>query len=455
LLKLVTKTISGDRHALVMKAVIVGGTRTGVGKTTVSLALSKALAAAGFAVQSFKAGPGFVDTRMHEAATGQPCYNLDPFLMGEEGVKRELSKSTADFVVIEGASGMYTGASSAARIADLIGAPIVLTVDASASSESVAATALGFVRYASYTPFSATVIGVVATRVASDKHLEDIRSALKKVGIPLVGVVRKGVWQQNQKRRAAPTKELEISGNTLAAIYKQLDIESISSSASELHFVAPVPSVRSNVGITIGIPLDAAFCSYYRSNLESLEHAANLEYFSPLTDRLPHVDALYLGGGYQENYVQRLSQNVRLLRDIREHAEQGMPIYAEGGSFAYLSRSLETVDGARYKLTGIIPAEVKMTANLQAVGHSEVEVVRDCAIAMKGEGLRGHEYHQCIAAVDDDARFAYRMVRGKGVNGCDGVTENNTLASFQHLHVYGLRDGFDAFLTRVQRYVRS
>jgi cobyrinic acid a,c-diamide synthase len=209
------------------------------------------------------------------------------------------------------------------------------------------------------------------------------------------------------------------------------------------------------MGITIGIPLDAAFCFYYRSNLESLEHAANLEYFSPLTDQLPHVDALYLGGGYQENYVQRLSQNVHLLQDIRKNAVQGMPIYAEGGSFAYLSRSFETVSGARYKLAGIIPAEVKMTANVQAVGHSEAEVVRDCTIAMKGEGLRGHEYHHCIVSVDNDARFAYKMVRGKGVNGCDGISENNTLASFQHLHVYGLREGFDTFLMKTQEYARS
>jgi cobyrinic acid a,c-diamide synthase len=438
-----------------MKGVIVGGTRTGVGKTTVSLALLKGLAAAGFTVQSFKAGPGFVDTRLHEAITGQPCYNLDPFLMGEAGVKRELSKSTADFVVIEGGSGMYTGASSTARIADLLDVPIVLTVDASASSESVAATALGFVRYALYTPYDATVIGVVATRVGSDKHLDDIRSALKKIGIPLFGVVRKEVWQKNQNRSAAPRKESEIAETTLSAAYKELDIGLISSGASELHLPVPEPSVRGDAGITVGIPLDAAFCFYYRSNLESLELAANLEYFSPLIDRLPHVDALYLGGGYPEKHVQKLSQNVRLLDDIREKAEQGMPIYAEGGGFAYLSRSLETADSAHYNLVGIIPAEVEVTTNLQAVGHSEVQVVRDCVIAMKGERLRGHEYHHSIAEVDRDVRFAFKMIRGTGINGCDGITEYDTLASFQHLHVYGMRDGFDTFLTTARRYARS
>jgi cobyrinic acid a,c-diamide synthase len=438
-----------------MKGLIVGGTRTGVGKTTVSLALLKALSAAGFAAQSFKAGPGFVDTRLHEAITGQPCYNLDPFLMGEVGVKRELSKSKADFAVIEGASGMYTGASSTARIADLLGIPVVLTVDASASSESVAATALGFVHYASYTPYDAKVIGVVATHVGSDKHLDDIRSALKKIGIPLLGVIRKGAWQTNRNHSAARQTESEIAQTARCALYKQLDIGSISSGASELHLPAPVPSVCVDAGITIGIAFDASFCFYYRSNLESLELSANLEFFSPLKNQLPHVDALYLGGGYPENYVQQLSQNVRLLRDIREKAAEGMPIYAEGGGLAYLSRSLETADGARYKLVDLIPAEVMGTANLQAVGHSEAQVVRDCAVAVTGERLRGHEYHHSIATVDDDARFAYKMIRGIGVNGCDGITEYSTLASFQHLHVYGMREGFDTFLTKARRYARS
>lgn len=438
-----------------MKGVIVGGTRTGVGKTTITLALLKGLANAGYDVQSFKVGPGFVDVRLHEQVTGRPCYNLDAFLMGAAGVKRELAKSNADVVVIEGASGMYTGASSTARIADLIGVPIILTVDASASSESVAATVLGFVEYALYTSYAANLIGVVATRVGSDKHVNGIRRALGKIGVPLVGVIRKEVWDLSQSSGVAPRKKRGVTDAALAAIYDELNVAFITSSASEIHASVLAPALDSDADLTIGIPLDAAFCFYYRSNLEALERAAKLEYFSPFAGRLPPVDALYVGGGYPEAHAQQLSANAGLLDDIYSRAAEGMPIYAEGGGLAYLSRSLAAKGGAKHKLVGLIPADVQVTDNLQAVGHSEAEIVRDCAIAVKGERVRGHEYHHLVAVVDDDARFAYKMRRGRGIDGCDGIVEYDTLASCQHVHVYGMREGFDTFVTRAQRYARS
>jgi len=438
-----------------MKGVIVGGTRTGVGKTTITLALLRGLANAGYDVQSFKVGPGFVDVRLHEWVTGRPCYNLDAFLMGEAGVKRELTKSNADVVVIEGASGMYTGASSTARIADIIGVPIILTVDASASSESVAATVLGFAQYASYTSYVAKVVGVVATRVGSDKHVNDIRHALAKIGVPLLGVLRKEVWDLNRSPSKAPRQKKAVTDAALAAVYDELDVASITSSASELHAPVPVPPLDNKADITIGIPLDSAFCFYYRSNLEALELTAKLEYFSPLTDRLPPVDALYVGGGYPEAHAQQLSANAGLLDDIYSKAVEGMPIYAEGGGLAYLSRSLAAKDGAKHKLVGVIPAEVQVTDNLQAVGHSEAEIVRDCAIAVKGERVRGHEYHHLVAVVDDDARFAYKMRRGRGIDGRDGIVEYNTIASCQHTHVYAMRAGFDTFIREARRYARS
>jgi len=438
-----------------MKGVIVGGTRTGVGKTTITIALLKGLAEAGYTVQSFKVGPGLVDVGLHERVTGRPCYNLDAFLMGEAGVKRELAKSNADVVVVEGASGMYTGASSTARIADIIGAPIILIVDAYASSESVAATVLGFAQYASYTSYDAKIVGVVATRVGSDKHMNDIRRALVNIGVPLLGVLRNEVWDLNRSPILAPRKRKAVTEAALTAVCDELDVASITSSASEFNVLVPVPLLDNKADITIGIPLDSAFCFYYRSNLEALALTAKLEYFSPLTDRLPPVDALYVGGGYPEEHAQQLSANVGLLADIYSKAEEGMPIYAEGGGLVYLSRSLAAKDGAKHKLAGVVPAEVRVTDNLQAVGHSEAEIVRDCAIAVKGERVRGHEYHHLVAVVDDDARFAYKMRRGIGIDGRDGIVEYSTLASCQHVHVCGMREGFDTFMTSAKRYARS
>jgi cobyrinic acid a,c-diamide synthase len=319
----------------------------------------------------------------------------------------------------------------------------------------VAATVLGFIEYASYTPYAVNVVGVVATRVGSEKHVNDIRRALAAIGLPLVGALRKEVWDVSRSPTMAPRQKSGATDAALAAVYDELDVASITSSASELPAPVSVPSLDNKEDITIGIPLDSAFCFYYRSNLEALERTAKLEYFSPLTDRLPPSDALYVGGGYPEAHAQQLSANAGLLDDIHSKAAEGMPIYAEGGGLVYVSRSLAAKDGAKHKLVGVIPAEVQVTDNLQAVGHSEAEVVRDCAIAVKGERLRGHEYRHLVAAVDDDARFAYKMRRGIGIDGCDGLVEYNTIASFQHIHVYAMRAGFDTFVREARRYARS
>jgi cobyrinic acid a,c-diamide synthase len=440
---------------VVVKGVLIGGTRTGVGKTSIALALARGLSKAGYIVQSFKVGPGFVDARLHEQVTGRPCYNLDAFMMGETGVKRDLAKAKADFVLIEGASGIYTGASSTARIAEVVNAPLILAVDASASSDSVAATALGFIQYASHTPYSIQVVGVVATRVGGDRHIDDIRNALARIGVPLVGVLRKEIWERSNHISQTLGREPAVTDASLFAIYEDLDVGSIMSAGAELVAAAPTSPSIARADVAIGIPSDAAFCFYYRSNIEALERCARLEYFSPLKNRLPPVDGLYIGGGFPEAHVRRLSANVALLNQLREKAAEGMPIYAEGGGLVYLSRSLAVNDGTSHKLAGVIPVEVRVTDHLQALGHSEVEIVHDCVLAGYGERLRGHEYHYSAAEPDRDARFAFKMIRGTGIHGCDGIVEHNVLASYQHVHVYSMRHGFDAFISAAHRYARS
>jgi len=172
-----------------MQGLLVAGTQSGIGKTTVTLAILKALRDSGYSVQSYKVGPDFIDPSHLEKVTNAPCYNLDSFMMGEEGVKREFAKCDADYAVIEGAMGMYDGISSCAKIADLTKVPVLLVIDASASAESVAAQALGFIRYACFTPFKLTIAGVIANRVGTEEHGERIRRALKAINIPLIGTV--------------------------------------------------------------------------------------------------------------------------------------------------------------------------------------------------------------------------------------------------------------------------
>jgi cobyrinic acid a,c-diamide synthase len=438
-----------------MKCLLVAGTQSGVGKTTITLAILKALKDSGYSVQSFKVGPDFIDPSHLEKVTDEPCYNLDSFMMGDQGVRRELAKGDADYAVIEGAMGLYDGISSCAKIGDLLKIPILLIVDASASSESVAAQALGFIKYASFTPYKLTIAGVIANRVGSEKHAESIRRSLKAINVPLIGTIeREASGVPSRHLGLYMGAETSLSASALKSIYDSLDIEFIQRAAAQLTLDRPQEPRRTREAV-IGIAMDAAFCFYYRSNIESIQKHARVVYFSPIRDALPDVDGLYFGGGYPELHATQLSANRHLLDDVRTNADDGMPIYGECGGLMYLSRSLSTVENKRVSLTNILPVDIQMTQKLQALGHMEVEAVRDCAIARIGDTLRGHEYHYSTALVDRDARFAYRVTKGDGIDAHDGIMESNVVASYLHAHVYSMPHEFDLFVANANAFSRS
>jgi len=438
-----------------MKGLLIAGTQSGTGKTTVTLAICKALKDEGYGVQSYKVGPDFIDPSHLEQVTGAPCYNLDSFMMGDDGVKREIAKGNADYAVIEGAMGLYDGVSSCAKIADLLKVPILLVVDASASSESVAAQALGFVKYASFTPYTFAITGVIANRVSSEDHAESIRRSLNAINLPMFGAVKRDASTIPSRHLGLYMgAETSLSASALRSIYKSLDVESVRQSASDLAFERP-PEAKRPRRATIGIAMDDAFCFYYRANVESLQQRARVVCFSPMRDALPDVGGLYLGGGYPELHATALGANGHLLKQIREAADDGMPIYGECGGLMYLSRSLSTVDDNKVALANILPVDVQMTKKRQALGHAEVETIRDCAVARRGETVRGHEYHYSTASVDPDARFAYRVTKGAGINGHDGVMENNVIASYLHTHVYAMPHEFDLFVNKASAFSRS
>ncbi|MDD1721596.1 MAG: cobyrinate a,c-diamide synthase, partial [Euryarchaeota archaeon] len=367
-----------------MKGLMVAGTQSGIGKTTITLAILKALKDAGYKVQSCKVGPDFIDPSHLEKITGSPCYNLDAFMMGEGGVRRELAKCDADYVVIEGAMGLYDGISSCAKIADVAHVPVVLVVDASASSESVAATALGFVKYLAFTPYTTTIAGVVANKVGSEKHAASIRQALQAVNIPLLGTIRKdapGIPSRHLGLYMGD--ETTLSSDALRSISDSLDMERIRALAAEITKHRP-PYLHITHEATVGIAYDEAFCFYYRSNIDALEKRANLVFFSPIRDTMPEVDALYFGGGYPELHALKLGENHNLLDDVRARAAEGMPIYGECGGLMYLSRSLASVEGTTTPLVGALPADIQMKPRRQALGHAAGKAQSDCAIAREG-----------------------------------------------------------------------
>jgi cobyrinic acid a,c-diamide synthase len=438
-----------------MLGLLIAGTESGIGKTTIALAIVKALIDSGFSVQSYKVGPDFIDPSHLEKLTRAPCYNLDSFMMGDDGVKRELGKSSADYAVIEGAMGMYDGVSSCAKIADLSHAAVLLVIDATSSAESVAAQALGFVKYAACTPYKLTIAGVIVNRVRTEEHVERIRRALNAINVPLAGAVAADAERIPSRHLGLHMgSETSLSDAALKSVYDSLDIEFIKRAATRIRAGRP-RRARHIKDARIGIAFDAAFCFYYRSNIESIEKRAQIVYFSPIHDPLPEVDGLYFGGGYPELYATELSENKPILKAIKTNAENGMPIYGECGGLMYLSRSLSPVEGKQVSLGNVLPLDVQMTRKIQALGHVEVESATDCAIARRGDIIRGHEYHYSTASVDPDARFAYRVINGKGIDGRDGITEGNVVASYLHAHVYSMPHEFDLFVTNATNFSHS
>ncbi len=201
--------------------------------------------------------------------------------------------------------------------------------------------------------------------------------------------------------------------------------------------------------VKIGIAHDSAFCFYYQDSFDALKTlGAELIFFSPMTDRLPEVDGIYLGGGYPELFARELSAS-QTRHDIKKAAEDGMPMYGECGALLYLNESLET--DRTYKMAGILGASSRMTTKLQALGYTEAETTMDSPVAKKGKVIRGHEFHYSVTECDRDAHFVYKLRRGKGiVEGKDGLMEHNTIASYMHTHPAS--NSFDDFLRQCSKY---
>ncbi|NJD75822.1 MAG: cobyrinate a,c-diamide synthase [Candidatus Methanoperedens sp.] len=422
------------------KAVLIAGTGSGVGKTTVALGLMASLCKK-HKVQPFKVGPDFIDTGHHTHVCGRPSRNLDSFMMGETGVLETFSRASkdADICVIEGVMGMFDGldateTASSAHIAKILQVPVILVVNAHGASRSIAATVKGFAEFD-----RVDIRGVILNNAGSEKHIRLIRDSLVSAGIkiPVIGALP----ASNEISIPSRHLGLHMAGESARDISilsdfieKHVDVDAVGNIAGGF---APQdvelkePEERYNV--RIGIAWDSAFCFYYNDSFDELRKlGAELVFFSPMKDNLPPVDGIYLGGGYPELYANELSKS-KTLGQIKAAADSGMPVYGECGALLYLNERLET--DREYRMAGVLPASSRMTGKLQALGYTEALVVSDSPLAEKGRLIRGHEFHYSITECDRDARFVYKLVRGKGItNGKDGLAEHNTMAGYMHTH---------------------
>jgi cobyrinic acid a,c-diamide synthase len=433
-----------------MQGFVVGGTRSGVGKTVATVAIVHALQSEGSAVQPAKAGPDFIDPSHHAQVAGRPSRTLDLWLEGEAGLRRNYHRGDGDVCVVEGVMGLYDGdASSTAMVADALDLPVVLVVDAKAGMESVGATALGFRRYAEHAGVDADVVGIVAQRAHGGRHADGIRDALPE-DVEYLG-------------RVPPTSDLEIPDRHLGLHMGDeapVDADALDEAAAHLRTdrlrdlarTPPRPdddgalaSGDAASGKRVAVARDDAFRFAYPATLERLRARADVVTFAPTAgDRLPECDGVYLPGGYPELHASALAASPAL-DDLAAAAADGRPILGECGGFMALAESLTTADGDAHEMAGVLPASVQMHDRYQALDHVELRAKDDTVTANAGGRLRGHEFHYSSADPDADARFAFDVARGDGMHDQqDGLTEYRTVGTYCHVHAES--GAFDAFV---------
>jgi cobyrinic acid a,c-diamide synthase len=422
--------------------VVVAGTASGVGKTTVATGLMAALRARGRRVGPAKVGPDFIDPGYHALAAGRPGRNLDAWICGPEAMAPLAGRAAAhtDVLVVEGVMGLFDGAAdgaeaSTAHVARLLDAPVVLVVDVSAMSGSVAALVHGF---ATFDP-DVRVAGVVLNRVAGDGHEALLREALGPVGVPVLGVLRRDDALTWRDRHLGLVPVAEDPGGVrrsvdrlAAAVAEGCDIDALERLAATAPTLAvddpPRARLRTPTRPRVAVAGGPAFSFTYPDNLELLAQAgAELVPFDPLADeRLPEeAVALYAGGGFPEVFVEALAANRPLLADVAARARRGLVVWAECGGLLWLSRSL---DGRR--LAGVVAADGCMTGRL-TLGYRTATARRASPLAEAGDELRGHEFHYSTLDPPGDALD----LAGRFGVGPAGFASPTLLASYLHLHL--------------------
>ncbi len=447
-----------------MNRLLISAAHKSSGKTTLSIGLCAALRQRGLTVQPFKKGPDFIDPMWLSLATGRDCHNLDFFLMGREEILRTFSARShgADISLIEGNKGLYDGLSldgsnSNAALATLLETPVVLVIDARGMTRGIAPLILGYQAFDK----NIRIAGVILNQLGGSRHEAKLRAVIEHyTDIPVLGAVHHdenlsiverhlGLMPSNE------ATEARVKINAIASVVTDsVDLDHLLAIASEAPALAPPPpsfpppegeggepSALRATSIRLGIARDAAFAFYYPGDLEALRAAgAELVPINTLQDKkLPEVDALLIGGGFPEVFMEQLEANASLRHQIRLAIETGLPAYAECGGLMYLSRSLSW-KGKRCEMAGVIPGDVVMHDRPMGRGYV---VLRETSLGLwpaTGAGqtpaeIRAHEFHySTLENLAPDTVYAYEVLRGTGIDGKhDGIVHKNLFACYAHL----------------------
>lgn len=441
--------------------VILAGTNSGVGKTTLAMGLISALKKRGLKVQSFKAGPDYIDPSYHALISGEACRNLDTWMLPRPAVLElfERKAKDSDISVIEGVMGLYDGLrdtekGSTAHLAKITRSPIILIVDARSMSRSAGAIVLGYKEFDK----ELDLRGVILNNIGSPSHYNSAkRSIEKKRVLPVLGFLPrdKNLILEERHLGLIPTGEktpLDSFTKKLSYLVEEnIDVDKIIGISRKAR---ALPQFRKRIfvdkftrnKVSIAIAKDKAFNFYYQDNLDILEEAgANLIEFSPLRDKiLPRgADGLYIGGGFPELFAKKLSENTALKSDIYKKAKSGMPIYAECGGLMYLVKELLDFRNKKFPMVGVFDESVKMSHGLRTFGYVNVRVRKNNILSDRGATCKAHIFHW--SHIDDTCKKktlkAYTLKKYGERSFADGLIKWNVLASYAHLH-FGSRPRF-------------
>lgn len=406
-------------------AAMITAPGSGQGKSMVTAALARLHRNAGRRVRVFKHGPDYLDPMVLEVASGQPVYQLHPWMTGEDECRWRLAEAAqeADLILVEGSMGLFDGDPSSADLAKLMGIPALPVIDARGMAQTFGAVALGLARFDPDLP----VYQVIANRIGSPRHGEMLAGSLPE-GIELLGAIPRNEAMNIPDRhlglvQAAELDNLDARLDAAAEVLQQAGLDQL---PRPVHFNAdmPQPPARLLEGIRIAIARDAAFAFIYRANLDLLAAmGAELAFFSPLSDsRLPPSDALWLPGGYPELHGARLAANTAMLDDIRAFNAAGKPILAECGGLMACCEQLVDKHGDSHRLLGLMPGRAEMADRLQALGLQGLSTGR-------GE-LRGHTYHHSRLVTDWQPVARTRKLAGTEAEPV--FCQNGLVASYFH-----------------------
>ncbi len=463
------------------KGLVVAGLAGGSGKSVVSVGITAALARQGRAVVPFKKGPDYIDAGWLQLAAGRRCYNLDPFLMTREAILLSFARhsTAAELLIVEGNRGLYDGVDAAggystAELAVTLGLPVLLVVNCTKTTRTVAAMVLGCRHFDP----RIDIKGVVLNQIATERQRLLVTESVENyTGIPVLGAIprlKRDIFpmrhlgmvphQEYTDSRGALDFLVDLIGENvdldrveaIMAVVPQPAETGVAVLAAPGAVAAgkkqdePIPALSTKV--RIGILQDAAFQFYYSENLEALEKAGGeLVLLNALSDsELPLLDGLYIGGGFPETNARGLAANKAFRQAVKEAAECGLPIYAECGGLMYLGSSI-VLDGEEFPLVGVFPIRFGMSAKPQAHGYTIFQVDKDNPFYRPGTEVKGHEfrYSKILDWQGRPEQLVLKMVRGRGfINGRDGLTYKNVLALYTHIHADGTPQWADNFVQR-------